>query len=142
MKQKISDDIVELTIQELENEFGSIPSNNVKEIIKEVIASGNLVFEDSKGEVIYELQKPIKKDNGEILNKLKFYEPTLAEMKEISRGSKLKANTGGVLEIDTDTQRKLAMKMVTVFNSVPDGILDRLKRRDVAVIEALSYFFA
>jgi hypothetical protein len=46
------------------------------------------------------------------------------------------------LEIDTDTQRKLAMKMVTVFNSVPDGILDRLKRRDVAVIEALSYFFA
>jgi polyhydroxyalkanoate synthesis regulator phasin len=142
MKQKISEDIVELTIQELENEFGSIPSNNVKEIIKDVIQSGNLVFEDSKGEVIYELQKPIKKDNGEILNKLKFYEPTLAEMKEISRGSKLKANTGGVLEIDTDTQRKLAMKMVTVFNSVPDGILDRLKRRDVAVIEALSYFFA
>lgn len=142
MKQKISEDIVELTIQELENEFGSIPSNNVKEIIKDVIQSGNLVFEDSKGEVIYELQKPIKKDNGEILNKLKFYEPTLAEMKEISRGSKLKANSSGVMEIDTDTQRKLAMKMVTVFNSVPDGILDRLKRRDVAVIEALSYFFA
>ena len=142
MKQKISDDIVELTIQELENEFGSIPRNNVKEIIKDVIQSGNLVFEESKGEVIYELQKPIKKDNGEILNKLKFYEPTLAEMKEISRGSKLKANSSGVMEIDTDTQRKLAIKMVTVFNSIPDGILDRLKRRDVAVIEALSYFFA
>lgn len=142
MIKKISEDIVELTIQELENEFGSIPSNNIKEIIKEVIASGNLEYDDSKGEVVYVLQKPVKKDNGEFLSKLKFYEPTLAEMKEISRGSKLKANTGGVLEIDTDTQRKLAMKMVTVFNSIPDGILDRLKRRDVAVIEALSYFFA
>jgi hypothetical protein len=63
-------------------------------------------------------------------------------MKEISRGSKLQANSKGFMEIDTDTQRKLAMKMVTVFNGIPDGLLDKIKRRDVAVIEALSYFFA
>ena len=63
-------------------------------------------------------------------------------MKEISRGSKLQANSKGQMEIDTDTQRKLAVKMVTVFNGIPDGLLDRFKRRDVAVIEALSYFFA
>jgi len=142
MKQKISEDIALLTLEELENEYGSIPSLNVKEIIKEVIQSGNLSYDDSKGEVIYELQKPIKKDNGEILNKLKFYEPTLSEMKEISRGTKLQANSKGIMEIETDTQRKLAMKMVMVFNGIPDGLLDRLKRRDVAVIEALSYFFA
>jgi hypothetical protein len=142
MKQKISEDIVSITLEDLENEFGSIPSQNIKEILKDVIASGNLVYDETKSEVYYELQKPIKKENGELFSKLKFYEPTLSEMKEISRGSKLQANSKGFMEIDTDTQRKLAMKMVTVFNGIPDGLLDKIKRRDVAVIEALSYFFA
>jgi hypothetical protein len=142
MKPKISEDIVTITLEDLENEFGSIPSQNIKEILKDVIASGNLVYDENKSEVYYELQKPIKKENGEMFSKLKFYEPTLLEMKEISRGSKLQANSKGFMEIDTDTQRKLAMKMVMVFNGVPDGLLDKIKRRDIAVIEALSYFFA
>ena len=66
MKNKVSEDIVSITFEDMENEFGSIPSQNIKDILKEVIASGNLVYDDTKSEVYYELQKPVKRNAQKI----------------------------------------------------------------------------
>lgn len=141
MENKISEDVARLTVEVMEEEFGELPAEAIRNIIIDAIKRGNLTYDEEKQHVCYQLQKEVLLENGKNVGILRFWEPNLGEMKEITKGSKVFADAKGAVTLDVDFQRSSAVRMVTVFNGTPIGVIQKFKRRDIAVLEALASFF-
>ncbi len=140
-KKNVSIDVAIKELEQIEEEFGAL-SNGPREIVLDAIQRGNIIFDSSKNEITYFLQKPITLDNGKQFEEVLFYEPDLKTMNMVSKGLKITANDKKEFKLDADAQRQTMTRLVTVMTGQPIGVIERIVRRDVAVLESLSYFFA
>lgn len=138
---KVSEDVAQAQLDAMEAEYGQIDPANA-DVVFDAIRRGLVDFDESAGEVTYHLQRPLNIDNPAVdTSKVTLREPGAGEMEKISQGLKVTANKDGTMEVDAGYGIKQALRMVTYIGGWPSGLPERIKRRDVQVLQALSGFF-
>jgi hypothetical protein len=141
MEYKISEDVAQAQLDEMEAEFGPLDPGNA-DVVFDAIRRGLIDFDESSGEVTYTLQRPPQVDSTAVdVSKVTLREPGAAEMEKVSKGLNVTANKDGTMQIDSGFAVKQAVRLVTYVGGWPAGLADRIKRRDIQVIQALAGFF-
>lgn len=136
---KVSEDVAQAQLDAMEAEFGPLDPANA-EVVFESLRLGLVDFDGSEGTITYMLQKPPEGGVNDT-TMIVFHEPNAGEMEKIAKGIKLTASKDGSVEIDSSRMIEQAIRLVTVVGKWPLGIAERITRRDLKVIQALSGFF-
>lgn len=141
MDYVISKEVATDLLKAMEEEFGAV-SEEVKPVLLDAIQRGLVDFDQDSATVTYHLQKPVHIDGkDEKLETITFHEPCYSEIDRINSSMKVKADANVNFEVEgTMTNRQVA-RIVTVLGGVSTSTMDKIKRRDYAVLEALSFFF-
>lgn len=124
----------------MEEEFGQLEKAQ-RPIVLDAIRRGKITLDVAAATVTYELQRPVDLENGKELTRLEFHEPNAGEIQRINRGFSISADASGKASIDTgDVDAQLA-RLLSVICGQPSGVINRIKRRDWAVLHGLSAFF-
>jgi len=141
MDYKISEDVAQAQLDAMEAEYGAIDPVSADTVF-EAIRKGLIDFDESTGEVTYTLQRPPEVDNSAVdVSRVVLREPDSVEMEKVSKGLVLTAKKDGTMELDSGFAVKQAVRLVTYIGKWPAGLAERIKRRDIQVIQALASFF-
>jgi hypothetical protein len=141
MEYKIAEDVAQAQLDAMEAEFGGVDPASA-DVVFEAIRRGLVDFDEATGEVTYHLQRPLDIDNPAVDGtKVTLHEPGAGEMEKISRGLSVTAKKDGTMEIDAGHSTRQTLRMVTYLAGWPSGLPERIKRRDMQVLQALSSFF-
>lgn len=141
MDYKVSEDVAQAQLDAMEAEFGELDPSNA-DVVYDAIRKGLVSFDDTSGDVTYILQRPLDIDNPAVdVTRVTLHEPGAGEMEKINRGLTVTAKKDGTMEIDAGYATKQALRMVTYIGGWPAGLPERIKRRDMHVLQALSGFF-
>ena len=137
----MSEDVAQAQLDAMEEEFGAIDHGSADTIF-EAIKRGNIDFDETTGEVTYTLQRPPEVDNPAVdVSRVVLREPGASEMEKVSKGLTVTANKDGTMQLDSSFATRQAVRLVTYVGGWPAGLADRIKRRDIQVIQALASFF-
>jgi hypothetical protein len=141
MEYKISEDVAQAQLDEMEAEFGPLDPGNA-DVVFDAIRRGLIDFDESSGEVTYTLQRPPEVDSNAVdVSKVVLREPGASEMEKVSRGLTVTAKKDGTIDFDPGMAVRQALRLVIYIGGWPAGIADRIKRRDIIVLQALAGFF-
>jgi len=141
MDYVISKEVADDQLNAMEEEFGAV-SEEVKPVLLDAIRRGLIDFDQDGATVTYLLQKPVRIDGKEEnLESITLHEPCYSEIDRINSTMKVKADSNANFEVDgTMTNRQVA-RIIIVLGGISTSTMDKIKRRDYAVLEALSDFF-
>lgn len=138
---KVSEDVAQSQLDEMEEEYGPLDPANA-DVVYDAIRKGLVSFDNSTCEVTYFLQRPLDIDAPAVdATRVTLHEPTAGDMGKIARGIKVVAGKDGSVEVDSSRMIEQAIRLVTVIAKWPLGIAERISRRDLKVVQALSGFF-
>ena len=139
---KISEDVAQSQLDAMEEEFGDIDPANA-DVVFDAIRKGLIDFDESSGEVTYTLKRPPEVDSTAVdVSKVVLHEPGASEMEKVNKGLSITAKQDGTMQLDPGFMVRQATRLVTYIGGWPAGLADRIKRRDIQVLQALSGFFA
>jgi len=141
-KKPVADEMADQVLESIEDEFGEVGSAANRAIIRDAITRGLIEFNEGAGTLSYTLQKPVELNNGESVSVLTFEEPTVAQIERMNKGIETKGKSDGSFVISGDAQTKMTTRMVSIVAGVPIGSVEKFKRRDFQVLQALQDFFA
>lgn len=141
MDYPVSEDIAEQQLADMEEEFGAIGDSGARAILVDAAMRGLLDFDSENATVTYRLQKPVSLEDGQSLTELKLTEPDVSQIEQINKGIKVSFDKQGNASADASVQTQTIKRTIAVVAGIPDALLNRAKRRDWAVMEALSGFF-
>lgn len=137
----IGPDVAQKQLKAMEEEFGELAEKSKRAIMLDAIQRGLIDFDAAESLVTYRLQKPVEQMNGETLHQVTLVEPTIEQLQRISRGQMVKVDMNQQAEVSVETGYTELIKILAIVGKVPEGVAMRLKRRDVAVLQALQGFF-
>ncbi len=126
---------------EFEIDTNDDDSNRIKDLIIGAISYGRLLFDEDTEEFLYTLRNPIDVDvnEGMQIREFKLVQPTAAELRNTLKGVKSQNDINGFYN---SAINKLCKTLRTVDNKiVPLYVVDRIKRKDFTIIQAINNFF-
>jgi len=141
MDYPVSEDVADEQLEAMEEEFGELGDAASRAVLHDAIQRGLLDLDRDNVSVTYRLQKPISLDDGQTLSELHLTEPDVSQIEQINKGIKLSFDKNGNATTDASVQTQQTKRTIAVVAGIPDALLNRVKRRDWAVMEALSGFF-
>lgn len=139
MDYVIDQETAQSLLDEIIEEYQSIPSADG--ILIQAIRLGLLDFDISTGKLSYTLQKPVELKNGDEFKTITLEEPTQSQIERINKGLTVTADSKGIVTMDSAVTAQQVARMCAVIGGVPTEVIGRIKRRDYAVLEALTAFF-
>lgn len=146
-KYKVSQDVAEQTVAEMEEEFGALGDENSRAVVLDAAMRGLITWDSENATVTYTLQRPIEVEEEQPVASLTFEEPNVEEIEKINRGIQVHTDSNGNAVMDLSIQTQQTKKIVSVLgvtqrgDKIPGTLLNRMKRRDWGVLEALAAFF-
>jgi hypothetical protein len=137
---KVSEDVAEQTVAEMEEEFGALDGES-RALVLDATQRGLITWDDAEGSLTYTLQKPIEQAEDQPVTSLTFTEPNVEQIEKINKGIQVKTNSQGETVMTAAMQTQQVKRIVSVLSGIPEGLANRMKRRDYAVVEALTGFF-
>lgn len=141
MDYPVSEDVADSTLAQMQEEFGALGDANSRAILSDAIMRGLLDFDSAGASVTYRLQKPVSLEDGQTLTEITLTEPDVSQIEQINKALKLNFDKNGNVSSDGSAQTMQTKRTIAVVAGIPDVLLNRAKRRDWAVMEALSAFF-
>jgi hypothetical protein len=118
-----------------------VASDNDREALVEATMDGLFTFDLDSEEGEYIFARPVRLENGNVFDRIKFHELTAGELEHIEKGQRIEVTDGrGFMDLG-DMAIKTA-RFVHKMTGLPIGVCDRIKKRDVAVIRAMISFLS
>lgn len=136
----IGADVAQKQLSAMEEEFGELEKSQ-RPTMLDAIMRGLVDFDAAEASVTYKLQRPIEQKNGDTLTHVTLIEPTIEQLQRITRGQMVKLAMDRQAEFSVESGYAELVKLLSVVAGVPEGVAMRIKRRDVAVLQALQGFF-
>lgn len=130
----IAHEVAAQQLDQMEDAFGKLGQG--RDIVLDAIMRGLIDFDDAKSEVTYRLERP---SGG--LKQITFHEPNVGEIKRINRGMTAETGTDGRMVLDMGMAEEQRIRMVSIVGGVPAAEVEKISRRDWAVLTGLSGFF-
>jgi hypothetical protein len=118
--------------------FGNVPDAGEHEVLMRALQAGRLSFNAEREEFVYTLLKPVELENHDILDKLTLAEPTAGQFASAFRVLKVrKDGNAAVGELDLMG----TVKQVASCTGKPYSVIERVRKRDFDILQALVGFF-
>lgn len=140
MEYVISEDVAQSQLDAMEEEFGPLDPANAEAVFR-AIRAGLLEFDESEGSITYMLQKPPETQSSLDLSSVTFREPGAKEMEKINKGLTVKTDRNGNAEFDASAGVAQAIRLMVHVGGWPLAAAEKVKRRDMQVLQALIGFF-
>jgi hypothetical protein len=127
-------DVAEKQLQEMEDEFGALGQH--RSVVLDAIMRGLVDYESGSDCVTYRLEKPV----GSI-DMITLHEPDVSEIKRISKGFVANADSKGNVTIDVGQSEEQMVRLISLLGGVAVGEVNKIKRRDWAVLTGIAGFF-
>lgn len=127
-------------LRAMEEEFGELSQSAYRAIIIDAIQRGLVEFFSEEPSVKYRLQKPVEMGSENLIH-ISMSEPTVAQIKSINKGFQIKSDAKGNFVVDSKIQVDQTCRRISILGEIPEGVVNKIKRRDYAVLEAISDFF-
>jgi hypothetical protein len=141
-KYVLGADVAQKQLRELEEEFSeAVENKSHRDAIIDAIRLGLIDFDPEQATITYRLKRPIELQNGETLESITLKEAPIEQLKQIDRGQMIKVDSTQQMEVDASVAWEKLIKTVSIVGGIPRGVVERIKRRDAIVLQALSAFF-
>ena len=132
--------VAEQWLGAMEREWGLLAPNQ-RTIVHQAIRHGWIDYDADAGVIVYRLQRPFSLENGAAFDQVVLREPTAGDLRKIGRNMFVSRSATDQVELAQATE--LTLRVVTVLDTNwPLGIAERIYRRDMRVLGALTGFFA
>ncbi len=138
----VAGEVAEQWLASMEREWGLLAAGQ-RPIVLAAIRKGWVDYDASEGTLLYRLQRPFTLDNGASFDTVVLREPTAADLRKIGRNMFVSRGGGDDMQVELAQATELTLRVITVLDtSWPLGIAERIYRRDMRVLGALTGFFA
>jgi hypothetical protein len=140
---KVVREVAELDVDAMLEALGvAAPSADSREMLIVAYMDGRITFDAASEEGTYKLARPIRLENGEMVPSIKFREPNGAELQYINIGQRVEVNAESKTGfMDLGLAAKGTIRYLTKVSGLALGVAERMKARDLAVVEAIAGFF-
>ena len=126
-------------------EFDAEINEPSREYLIGLIQEGRLRFDQSTGEMVYTLAKPVRSEKTDevLIPEIRLHEPNGAELERINRGVKGVVKDGATTMDMGDTVKKTINAVVALGSGHQASIAfaERIVNRDLRAISVLTGFF-
>ncbi|MCG8480454.1 MAG: phage tail assembly protein [Spirochaetales bacterium] len=134
--------VAEQWLSSMEREWGLLAAGQ-RPIVLQAIRKGWVDYDAGEGTLLYRLQRPFTLDNGASFDTVVLREPTAADLRKIGRNMFVSRGRGDDTQVELAQATELTLRVITVLDTRwPLGIAERIYRRDMRVLGALTGFFA
>lgn len=138
----VAGEVAEQWLASMEREWGLLAAGQ-RPIVLDAIRRGWVDYDAGEGTLVYRLQRPFTLDNGASFDTVVLREPTAADLRKIGRNMFVSRGNGDDMQVELAQATELTLRVITVLDtSWPLGIAERIYRRDMRVLGALTGFFA
>jgi len=138
MSEVIAREAALAEVQGWAEHFGQTPDAGEHESLLRAMQGGRITFNAEREEFTYALLKPVALDNGESLTTLTVSEPTAGQYASAFRVLKVRQDGGAAVgELDLMG----TVKQVASCTGKPYSVIERVRKRDFDVLQALIGFF-
>ena len=138
MSEVIAREVALSEIQGWAEHFGQAPDEGEHQSLMRAVQGGRISFNAEREEFGYTLLKPVALENGDTLSTLTVSEPTAGQFAQAFRVLKVRQDGGGAVgELDLAG----TVKQVAACTGKPYAVIERVRKRDFDVLQALIGFF-
>lgn len=135
----------EVAEQELERAIdifdGDIKSDDDRNNIIAAVMAGRVNIDEAKGTLEYTFAVPLEQKSGDSVKSVTLREPDSADLEYINKGQRVTVSADGTATMDLSDLYVKTTRMLTRMSGLPVALCDRIKRRDMAVLNSLCNFF-
>jgi len=140
---KVARDAAELEVDLMLEALGvDAPEAAARETLIVACMDGRITFDSVSEQGIYRLARPVALANGEKLTQVSFHEPNGEELQYVYAGQRMEVNAKSETAfVDLGQNANMTIRFLTKISKMPLGVAERMKARDLTVIEAIAGFF-
>lgn len=135
----IAREVAEQEYQRMVECFGVEVDSESKETIIKAVMRGLIVLDEEKEELSYKLQRPVCA--GETLSVITMHELTAAELEYVNRGFTV-SGSSTKYSVDVSAAYTKIIRTIVKMSGCNLASAQRIKKRDLVILQALSDFFA
>jgi hypothetical protein len=118
------------------------PEAAARETLIVAATDGRIIFDPVSEQGVYKLARPVALENKTTLSQVSFHEPDGEELQYVYSGQRMEVNAKSETAfVDVGQNSRMTIRFLTKISNVPLGVAQRMKTRDLAVMEAIASFF-
>jgi predicted DNA-binding antitoxin AbrB/MazE fold protein len=140
---KVARDQAELEVDLMLEALGvDAPEAASRETLILAAMDGRITFDAVSEQGVYKLARPVALANGQKLSEVNFHEPDGEELQYVYAGQRVEVNAKTeTAYVDVGQNAKMTTRFLTKISNIPLGVAQRMKARDLGVMEAIAGFF-